>query len=306
MKYYKLIEDDGGYAYRGFIIGKIYPGNFKEEHFCTVEEYATDSKYWQEVSPSEYYAQEDKMPEYFAIKRVGDNPLWQKYIDWLSKTYDVKWKGYNDCYYGYDGISGVRGVTYYINITSFSNNPVELTLEQWDKIVNKNKQEVMKGIIGYKLKEDCKQYRKAIEKLVDPMCLSSEIENLGAERNSLSIANLKQAGVLELWFKPVYKKKTLKFGGYDVTFKKVTSGVRISCNGETGTFSQLEAIYNYFKPNSTYFKFGSQEVKKVEYVDEAAWSLDEESTEPVSIKIGCTTGTWDEFVAIYNKAKSML
>jgi hypothetical protein len=112
--------------------------------------------------------------------------------------------------------------------------------------------------------------------------------------------------VLELWFEPVYKEKTLQFGGYDVIFEKVTSGVRITCNGETGTFSQIASIYNYFKPNSTYFKFGSQEVKKITYGQNGSWNLENESDNPTEIKIGCTTGTWEEFTAIYEKAKSML
>ena len=102
-----------------------------------------------------------------------------------------------------------------------------------------------------------------------------------------------------------YYKLTKTGGGYDVTFEKVTSGVRISCNGETGTCGQIEAIYNYFKPNSINFKFGSQEVRKVIY-DKKEWNIAPGDDEPASIKIGCTTGNWSEFVAIYEKAKSML
>ena len=60
------------------------------------------------------------------------------------------------------------------------------------------------------------------------------------------------------------------------------------------------------KPISTYFKFVSQEVKRVEYSNGAAWNLEYENEAAKSIKIGCTTGTWEEFVAIYEKAKSML
>ena len=382
MKYYKLIKSGGGYdsGIVPFIVNKIYSGNFKGANLCTVEKYAFGSEYWKEVPAGEYFVQEGIMPEYFAIKMVADNPLWGKYIDWLSNTYFNNLMGCANEYYGFDS-----GVSIHAKLEYFKNNPVELTLEQWYQIINKtmeeefklpkvwfiqlteeNKdivrnwhksvdkqserrydvgsfygvysdgsgdawsysslpkntqvitteqfikyvlnQEVMKEkeIIGWKLKEDCKQYRKAIERLVDTMCLGSEIENLGVKRNSLSIANLKQAGVLELWFEPAYKEEILQFGGYGVTFEKVTSGVRISCNGETGTFSQIQAIYNYFKPNSTYFKFGSQEVKGVKYADGSAWHLDNESDNPTNIKIGCTTGTWEEFVAIHEKAKSML
>lgn len=400
------------------------------------------------------------MPEYFAIKNAANNPLWWKYINWLNKTYYKNWTGNATAYYGYVGESGYHGTGYFKTLRSLQNSIVELTLEQWNQIVNKNKmeefklpefwqikrdennykiindwmnkhhnvvgeveeythvsgivnnknknksgnnnlpkitteqfikyvlnkQENMKEIIGYKLKEDCKQYEEAAEKIAgfsNGSRIPGKFNNwMKVNPNGCFTYNLKEAGVLELWFEPVYEKKfkvgdwiaiensnelesgckgckegiyqvipkpmndswnglskddngffvetfdkiwkisnigvrlatpeeiqsaqTLKFGGYGVTFEKVTSGVRITCNGETGTFSQIEAIYNYFKPNSTYFKFGSQEVKRVEYFSGAAWNLEYEKEAAKSIKIGCTTGTWKEFVAIYKKAKSML
>ena len=98
--------------------------------------------------------------------------------------------------------------------------------------------------------------------------------------------------------------QTLKFGGYDVTFEKVTSGVRIICNGEIGTFSQIEKIYKFFTEFPT-FKFGSQNVNKVEFSNVNV-HLEDLTTCPINIKIGCTIGAWKEFVAIYEKAKSML
>lgn len=74
----------------------------------------------------------EKLPESFAIKRDADNPLWQKYIDWLNKTYDNRFAGVNDIYYGFNGIEGV-GVN---NLEYCAKYPTILTLEQWDAIVN--------------------------------------------------------------------------------------------------------------------------------------------------------------------------
>lgn len=383
MKYYKLIKD--AIHYPSFTPNKIYPESFAPRWCSVLDHYKSNlnNGSWIEVPAGEYFVQEGKMPEYFAIKKVADNPLWQKYIDWLNTAYEKELEGCNDYYYGYDGISGSKEIACYRYIILFNNNPVELTLEQWDKIINKTMEEefklqkvwfielteenaelvekwhrkiskfgnlydigsfygvysdgsgdawsfsslpkntqvitteqfikyvlnkeVMKEkeIIGWKLKEDCKKYEEA--------CISiSELSVYPALRgyycigkNSVSIDSFKKAGVLELWFDPVHEEKTLKFGGYDVTFEKVTSGVRISCNSETGTFSQIEAIYNYFKPNSINFKFGSQEVRKVIY-DKKEWNIAPDDDEPASIKIGCTTGNWSEFVAIYEEAKSML
>jgi hypothetical protein len=302
MKYYKLIKSGGGYdsGIAPFIINKIYSGNFKGINQCTVENYAFDSEYWKEVPAGEYFVQEGIMPEYFAIKRVEDNPLWEKYIDWLSNTYSNNLMGCADQYYGFDDIVSIHPKLKY-----FKNNPVRLTLEQWDKIINKKEEVMDREIVGWKLKEDCGQYKQAVLSMLEVDEFNPIYDNCDLTVQ-WSIGIVKKAGVLELWFEPVYKEKTLQFGGYDVTFEKVTSGVRITCNGETGTFSQIEAIYNYFKPNSAYFKFGSQEVKSVTYINGDSWNLDLEHINPIKIKIGCTTGTWKEFTDIYEKAKSML
>ena len=82
------------------------------------------------------------LPKYFAIKYVPKSRLWGKYVKWLNETYVNKesesyWAFNCDMYYGYDGnttySSGTRGNN---NLSNFNNNPVELTLKQWDNIVN--------------------------------------------------------------------------------------------------------------------------------------------------------------------------
>ncbi len=384
MKYYKLLTKLG---YNGdcFIIGKIYQESYREKGGANSVKFMSEMypNDLQEVTPGEYFVQEGKMPEYFTIKRVEGNPLWEKYICWLNKEYSTSWSGNIDhCFYGFGKDKITHGAC--ASIKNFGEDAVNLTLEQWDKIINKtieeefklqkiwfiqlteeNKdliekwhrkicmvekvydigsfygvfsdgtgdawnynslpkntqvitteqfikyvlnKEVMKEdkeIIGWKLKEDFKKYEKACIS-ISKLSVYPELRGYYCiGKNAASIDNFKKAEVLELWFNPVYKEKTLKFGGYDVTFEKVTSGVRISCNGETGTFSQIQAIYNYFKPNSINFKFGSQEVRKVIY-DKKEWDIAPDDDKPTSIKIGCTTGEWKEFVAIYEEAKSML
>ena len=387
MKYYKLITQNGWREEEGFIKDTIYSGSYVRKPYTdSIEDYATKhyKKDWKEVTELDYCLQEGIMPEYFAIKRVADNPLWKKYIDWLNMTYNRYVDGTSIMYpyYGFGGKNIWSTDLYKSKLTDFKNNPVELTLEQWDKIINKTmeeefklpeywqirrnnenygiinkwmndyhnirkgtateytdtegyannknrfktkdlslpeitteqfikyvlKQEVMeenKEIIGWKLKEDCNQYEQAALNIVNQSKFYNFAEGYNFSTNSENESTFKKAGVLELWFEPVYKEKTLQFGGYDVIFEKVTSGVRISCNGETGTFSQIQAIYNFFKGGSASFKFGSQEVKEVKYPS-ASWKSDFDPEPPTSIKIGCTTGAWEEFVAIYEKAKSML
>lgn len=76
-----------------------------------------------------------ELPKYFAIKRQKDNPLWQKYINWLNDKYDARFRGKlhgkNEAYYGYDGMTDC-----YSNIELFKNSPIVLTLEEWDDILN--------------------------------------------------------------------------------------------------------------------------------------------------------------------------
>lgn len=380
MNYYKLLTKFG-YPSDCYVINKIYPETFKESENSSYESVLkTQRAYpndWQKVPAGEYFVQEGVMPKYFAIKRVADNPLWKKYIYWLNNTYFSYITGDIDEYYGFDSRVFIDPKLKY-----FKNNPVELTLEQWDKIINKTteekfklpekwcvlsqgkdtyekylrpyllklrydypdwdgkdyyyhfspgeiisgkfiksgfteitfeqfirhvlKEEVMKEndkeIISWKLKEDCKKNSKAAFYI----CTGYTNDNgiIGNVGSPHDIKKLKDAGVLELWFEPIYKEKTLQFGDYNVTFEKVTSGVRITCNGETGTFNQLDKIYK-FATEETRFKFGSANIKSIEYDDGTEWT-DDSSDTPVSITIGCTTGTWKEFVTIYEKAKSML
>jgi hypothetical protein len=466
MKYYKLLKKEG---YRHFKVGKIYKDidviNTSDPVEYCVRNYPSD---WQEVSAGDYLVQEGVMSEYFAIKRVASNPLWEKYIEWLNKTYTAHIKGNasNYPYYGFGGENIKDTDLYYAELTDFKNIPIEFTLEQWDQIINKSveefklqeiwfiqltednydivknwhksvdiprersydigsfyginygagdawgynylpentqvitteqfikyilKQKVMKEngkeIIGWKLKDSCEQYEKAAVDICRAQGsiktnLNKYAEGYNFTKDSDVSDWLRDAGVLDLWFEPVYEEEfkvggwvfvinggsgafcangvvgqlctkqealllnyqgaissstaiyyvkinedsyglcqgckirkatpeeikaaqTLKFGGYDVTFEKVTSGVRISCNGETGTLSQIEKIYDFITEKGKPFKFGSQELETFRYDDDSNWS-NQYSDDCVELEIGCTTGTWKEFVAIYEKAKSML
>jgi hypothetical protein len=76
-----------------------------------------------------------ELPKYFVVKRDNDNPLWEKYIDWLNKSYSCTLTGEDYCYYGMNYSGTVMGVNYLGNIKSEE----LITLEQWDSIVNKTK-----------------------------------------------------------------------------------------------------------------------------------------------------------------------
>ena len=65
-----------------------------------------------------------------------------------------------------------------------------------------------KEIIGYKLKKDCEQYRKAALLLINEPCFTDN--DFGGKVDTQIKKNItiyRKAGVLDLWFEPVYKSK---------------------------------------------------------------------------------------------------
>ncbi|MGD9679446.1 MAG: hypothetical protein AB7V16_13985, partial [Vulcanibacillus sp.] len=90
-------------------------------------------------------------------------------------------------------------------------NYIELTFEQFEKYVLKIK-DMEKKIIGYKLKENCKQYRVAACRIADISDdeLTIEVTRKGCSflANTRTETYLKEAGVLDLWFEPVYEESS--------------------------------------------------------------------------------------------------
>lgn len=291
MKYYKLTKTGGGYdsihkGSKAFELGKIYSEDCTLGNINNVGTYAKNSAFWIKVPEIDYFVQEGKMPEYFAIKRVADNPLWQKYISWLRKKYNNFFDG-TGSWYGFDGSTNYFNM-FCSSLDEFKNNPVELTLEQWDQIVNKTikeefklpekwcvlsqgkdtyekylqpyllkhnyenpewngtdyyysyikgeffadnypeirgcvqisfeqfikyvlKQDVMKEndkeIIGWKLKDSCEQYTIAALNIIRQDRFYIFGEGYNFSNNSTTASDLKKAGVLELWFEPVYAEE---------------------------------------------------------------------------------------------------
>lgn len=81
------------------------------------------------------------MPKYFVIKKVQHNPLWKEYIGWLNNRYNNDILGDSYTFYGYDGKLDCQ-----YDIKRFQNNPVLLTLEEWDYIINKKEMNKSKTI----------------------------------------------------------------------------------------------------------------------------------------------------------------
>lgn len=71
------------------------------------------------------------LPKYFVIETDEDNPLWNKYIDWLNEKYSQNWRWNVYSYYWYDWWINSNWTSGEDEISRFKNNPTVITLEQW-------------------------------------------------------------------------------------------------------------------------------------------------------------------------------
>jgi hypothetical protein len=173
------------YAYTG---KDIYEKNYKEYKIITFEEFLEEEGLWE-------------LPERWFILITDENRSilndWKKTTGRRDDLFDYRYT-----LVGYDGGGGYTGWGYSLY--------PEITFEQFKKYVLKQNNMEEKEIIGYKLKEDCKQYEEAALKIMDtrwgdPKYLVT-VDSV--------IDKLKKAGVLDLWFEPVYKEISFKLGDW--------------------------------------------------------------------------------------------
>ena len=185
----------------------IYEGRLRGPSKCFTRAY----KFAEEVPLSEIqqYLPEghpDKefvLPEKWCVETTASN------VDALSK-----WRGNEDLKYG-----EIYGYLHSDLIwRDHMKGSTEITFEQFKKYVLKTKEMEEREIIGYKLKENCKQYEEAVLKIMNA--------NWGEPKYSVTaswcIRDLRRAGVLELWFEPIYREE-FKVGDW-VTWIDGTTG----------------------------------------------------------------------------------
>lgn len=112
---------------------------------------------------------ETKLPKRFVILRDADNPLWDKYIEWLNRKYDTYLNGNQEDCYG-KNINPVCG-----RLDEFADYTI-LTLEQWDAIVNGSNYEV--SFIAEKPSDNDAVLKAAIEKWGKERQLDKVIEEM--------------------------------------------------------------------------------------------------------------------------------
>ena len=160
-------------------------------------------------------------------------------------------------------------------IKSFRNDNTHFQLEgdssSW--FFTKDFKKVEKKIIGYKLTKP--EYRDAVAKIIESQNdFNNEIFDtliLDVSLNSYSIDLLKKAGVLDIWFEPVYEdaEKTISVGGkFNVVVRNkeiwhksdnITTFVKSLCDSFKGTHNA--ANYTYDVKEVVFSRTGCQNVE---------------------------------------------
>jgi len=179
------------------------------------------------------YMKDDKLPDKWCIKVTEEN------IDTLSD-----WR-VSQRYPCGDRITKVHG---YISNTGISErldkytgawflsvplSHTEITFEQFKKYVLKQDDMKEKKIIGYKPKDiNCFEYAKNFAKKYTAYGYDEGYSNVRIIAPSCGHCQFfKEAGVLDLWFEPVYEeeKKLPKICGYEGLYKKNDRTVKYGC-----------------------------------------------------------------------------
>jgi hypothetical protein len=163
------------------------------------------------VSQLEKMIDEKDMPKKWAVKRTPENA---KVVNsWFDKT-----SGYSSKHRLDNGFMHYPCTLLGFACDNIKDGYTEITFEQFSKITKQEKT-MEKKIIGWRLKKDCEKYRGAANKIIDGV-LGYKVVSCDFVECSQTYYLLQQAGVLDLWFEPVYEEEKLTVGGYEVKFEE--------------------------------------------------------------------------------------
>jgi hypothetical protein len=216
----------------------------------------------------------EQLPKHFAIATPEDyetNPLWAKYIKWLNgyayennpRTGTWCWDGNTEgAYYGIGKNICWGNTEWNHELSSFPKGTVKLTLEQWDEIVNPKheKMQKQKEPIGYKLKKEFECYRKVALAIVpDSNYLMNSVGRINTDSSTAN--QLEKAGVLKLWFEPIYKHQETTVQMNEVFDLKITNeGIFHKSDNIT---EYVEQMYKWYLSIPAQFDSYAFEIKEV-------------------------------------------
>ena len=150
-----------------------------------------------------------QLPEKWSVKNDGSQLFKDRVISYLKKQYNDTYQGDSqNAYYGYNGK--------YTFASNTDESTTVLTLTEFINITEMKE----KKILGWKLKDQ--KYAAASQQIV-AYGINNEVD---FKDGSYAHSQMKEAGVLDLWFSPVYKEDKVewKVGDYAYVYKLQEDG----------------------------------------------------------------------------------
>lgn len=174
----------------------------------------------------------------------------------------------------------------------------KLTFEQFEKYILKKENMRMKKLIGYKIIKP--QYIKASEIITNFPGLFDErkesslpAQGIHFTAGSACAMSLRAAGVLDLWFEPVYEEEivVLSLGSPEKTNIKISKGKIVVEGTNEIALNQLHAIYQGLDRICCNELIGTEKRYPMQILK--------------TVKIGCTTFTQEEVKKVLDTYDSL-
>lgn len=125
-----------------------------------------------------------------------------------------------------------------------------------------------KKIIGYKLIKP--EFKNAINNLLT--IPQDKLDLLTVDGHKRCIADLQKAGVLDLWFEPVYEEEKFKVGDWVTTTTEIANCYEKHKKGEVFQITEIKSEYVYFSPSQAVSKdrirkATEEEIKKAQSIE---------------------------------------
>jgi hypothetical protein len=133
------------------------------------------------------------------------------------------------------------------------------------------KEETMeKKIIGYKLTKP--EYEKAANQITGTENLILHSQNYNFQIDTIAYDRVVKAGVLDLWFEPVYEEEKFKVGDWVTTTTEIANCYEKYKKGEVFQLTEIQCEYVYFSPRQAVSKdrirkATEEEIKKAQIIE---------------------------------------
>jgi hypothetical protein len=127
-----------------------------------------------------------------------------------------------------------------------------------------------KKIIGYKLTKP--EYEKAANQITGTENLILYSQNYNFQIDTIAYDRVVKAGVLDLWFEPVYEEEKFKVGDWVITTTEIANCYENYKKGEVFQITEIQCEYVYFSPRQVVSKdrirkATEEEIKKAQSIE---------------------------------------